>query len=342
MENEQTTTLDALDASLNDLLKAASRVTGEPLVKGDGVNIDNSGTHGSDGMQGGGQGSMSDAGSIENLMIGKLTAAGFNAGQAATIVGMMKDVGGDSFFQHQRPSPSMSGKARGPKMPPFAGAAEDDLDDEDDFEDEDEDEDEDEEQPVGMRGKRRMGKSASFDSQFRRDPDIGEVVDVSPFLETLTSRTTEALDTLDRRMRKSLRRSDEQFVAMAKTVHALGALVKSQQHVINELGKRLGVVERQPVAAPKGVTSLSGAQPMQKSMPNEAGGLGSLKKSEIASVLTYMHLEKGVKEIGGRKIATDLVPLVESSAEVPSNILGEVQNFLRRHPGEAGLAKSYA
>lgn len=341
MENEQTTTLDALDASLNDLLKAASRVTGEPLIKGDGVQIDNSGTFGSDGKQGGGQGSVSDAGKVEDLMIGKLTAAGFNAAQAASIVGMMKDVGGGSFFSHQRPSPSggMSGKAK-PPMPPFAGAADDEFGDEDEG---DEDEgDEDEEPPVGMRGKRRMGKSLSFDEQFRADPDIGEVVDVSPFLETLTARTTEALDSISKSLRKSVRRSDEQFVTMAKSMVALGGVVKSQQAVIAELGKRLGVVERQP-AAPKGVTSLSGAQPMQKSMPGEAGQGGtSLRKSEVASVLTYMHLEKGMKEIGGRKIATDLVPLVESSAEVPASIVGEVQNFLRRNPGEASLAKSYA
>lgn len=348
MENEQTTTLDALDASLNDLLKAAERVTGEPLIKGDGVQIDNSGTMGSDGKQGGGQGSVSDAGKVEDLMIGKLTAAGFSAPQVHAIVGMMKDAGGGSFFSHTRPSPTggkgdgMSGKARGPKVPPFAGAADDDFGGDDEGDGDEDDDEGDEEPPVGMRGKRRMGKSLSFDEQFRSDPDIGDVVDVSPFMETLTAKTTEALDGLAKSLRKSQRRADGQFALLAKSTVALGHLVKAQQAVISELGKRLGVVEKQP-APQKGVTSLSGAQPMNKSMPGEAGtGGNSLRKSEVASVLTYMNIEKGMKEIGGRKIATEIVPLVESSAEVPAPVLAEVQNFLRRNPGEANLAKSYA
>lgn len=349
MENaEQTTTLDALDASLGDLLKAASRITGEPLNKGEGVNIDNSGTIGSDGKQGGGQGSMSDAGKVEDLMIGKLTAAGFNAASVNAIVGMMKDVGGGSFFSHTRPSPSggkgdgMTGKAgKKPPMPPFAGAADGEFGG-DDEEDEDEDDEGGEEPPpVGMRGKRRMGKSLSFDEQFRADPDIAEVVDVSPFMETLTARTTEALDSLAKSLRKSNRDRDTQFATMAKTVVALGTLVKSQQAVIAEMGKRLGVVEKQP-APQKGVTQVGPNGVIQKSMPGEAGAGGaSLRKSEVASTLTYMNIEKGIREIGGRK-TSEIVGLVESSAEVPGPILAEVQNFLRRNPGEAALAKSYA
>lgn len=349
MENaEQTTTLDALDASLGDLLKAASQITGESLNKGDGVNIDNSGTIGSDGKQGGGQGSMSDAGKVEDLMIGKLTAAGFNAAQVNSIVGMMKDASGGSFFSHTRPSPTggkgdgMSGKAgKKPPMPPFAGAADGDFGDPD----EEEEEDEDEEPQAGgpaMRGK-RVGKSLSFDEQFRQDPDIGEVVDVAPFMEALTARTTEALDTLNGRIRKSAKRGDTQFAMLAKSLVAMGTLVKSQQAVISEMGRRLGVVEKQPLPQ-KGVTQVgpSGAQPMQKSMPGEAGAGGSkLRKSEVASVLTYMNLEKGIREIGGRK-TSEVVGLVESSSEVPEAALVEAQNFLRRNPGEAALAKSYA
>jgi hypothetical protein len=79
-------------------------------------------------------------------------------------------------------------------------------------------------------------------------------------------------------------------------------------------------------------------------MPNEAGrgDANTLRKSEVASTLTYMHLEKGMKDIGGRKIATDLVPLVESSSELPAPIMAEVHNWLRRNPGEANAAKTYA
>lgn len=353
MENsEQTTTLDALDASLQDLMKAAARVTGEPLNKGgDGVSIDNSGTQGSDGKQGGGQGSMSDAGKVEDLMIGKLTAAGFNAAAASSIVGMMKEASGGSFFSHMRPTPSggkggggeMKGKAK-PPVPPFAGAADGDFggDDEDDSDDE---EDEDEDAQAGgpaMRGKKKFGKSASFDEQFRQDPDIGEVVDVSPFMESLTARTTEALDTINKSLRKSGKRTDAQFVALAKVVVDLGQLAKSQQGTIHELGRRLGIVEKQPAVAPKGATSLSGAQALAKSLPNEVGsGDGSsLKKSEVASVLSYMNIEKSMHTICGHKTST-LVGNVESNGDVPAQVLAEVSAFLRRNPGEANLAKSY-
>jgi len=335
-DNEQTTTIDALDASLDDLLKAARHITGEALNKGDGVQIDNSGTFGSDGKQGGGQGSTSDAGKVEDLMIGKLSAGGFNAAQIGQIVGMMKDAsGGGSFFSHTRPSPSgkgdeMSGKARKPKMPPFAASADDD------FEEEEEEEDDDAGGPA-------FGKSDSFRDQFRADPDIGDVVDVSPFMETLTARTTDALDSLAKSLRKSNRQRDGQFAKLAETTVGLGRLVKSQQSVIKELGARLGIVERQPAAPTRGATTEAQAQALNKSMPNEVGGAGtSLRKSEVASVLTYMNCEKSMKSIAGRNIATEIVPLVESSAEVPAAILAEVHSFLRRNPGEATAAKTYA
>lgn len=344
MAEQQTTSLDALDASLQDLLKAAETITGEPLRKGDGVQIDNSGTHGSDGKQGGGQGSMSDAGKLDDIMIGKLTQAGYNASQINQILGFAKDVGGGSFFQHERPSPTMSGKRGGkPPMPPFKGKADEDLDDDDD---DDEIEDEGEQQmPPGMRGKRTR---KSFAQQYADDPDISDTVDVSAFLESFVARTTDSLDSIDRQFRKAMKKShgqtESQFVAMAKAFVGLTDFVKAQHGIINELGVRLGVVEKQPAAQPRGVTSLHQHQTrtIEKSMPHEAGnGSNSLKKSEYAAILTFMNLEKGIKQIAGRSIAMELVPMVESN-ELPQDVQLEIHNFLRRNPGEAQLAKSYA
>lgn len=363
----QTTTLDALDASLQELTKAAARVSGQPMAKsigeGGSVQIENSGTEGSGGKQDGGQGSESDAGAIESLMIGKLSASGLDAGTIATVIGHMKDVQGGKFFHHERPSPSMSGKkGKKPPMPPFKGKAGAGFEQGGGEEEPDDDDDEDDQgggqPPMPGAGGPAMRTRKSFAEQFRGDPDVGDGVDVSPFLEGLTARTTEALDTLDARLRKSqkkmkksLVRSDEQFVVLAKSVVALGSLAKSQANVISELGKRLGIVERQPAAPPKGATTLEGGpRSMAKSLtagtPGAMGGagaagLGSLKKSEVASVATYMNLEKGIKNIGGISVASELAPLIDSGT-VPEGALSEIQNWLKRNPGEALAARNYA
>lgn len=351
---DQETTLGALDASLQELTKAAARLTGQPLVKADGVQIENSGTQGSDGKQGGGQGSMSDAGSVEDLMIGKMTDLGLNARQASGMLGFLKEQMGSSalqggkFFSHDRPSPSggkggeMSGKAK-PPMPPFTGKGAPPFGG-----GEDPGEPEDREPGEGGEGGEEPAEK-SFREHFRASQEIADAVDVSPYLEEYTAKTVTALDSITGAMRKSEKRTEGHLALLMKSSIAQSQVIRAQQNIIAELGRRLGVVERQPESKPKGATSIPMAksardQALQKGMPGEQGAGGNdLKKSEVAAVLSYMHLEKGLKEIGGRKMSA-IVAEVESAhpASLPADAVQAAQNFIQRYPGEAPIAKSYA
>lgn len=348
MDNEQTTTLAALDASLQSLVKAAARVTGEPLEKGDSVQIDNSGTYGSEGPQGGGQGTMADAGSLEELMVGKMQELGLNAGQISNLIGFMKDAESGSFLQHDRPSPTGKSSGKKPPMPPFKGKADGEYDEDEDEEEDDEDGEEEEATGPAMRGKRKaFGKSDSFKENLLAEDAINELVDVSPYIEAFTSRTADAIDSLaksqrsiDKKAQIVAKRNDEHFALLAKSLVSLGGVVRTQQNVISELGKRLGLVEAQPAPA-KGVQTLSGAKALQKSMPNEVGGGGSrLNKSEMLSVMSYMNLRKGLKDIAGRSVALDLVPNAERGV-VPEVVQQEVYQWMRRNPAEVEDAKAF-
>ncbi len=127
---------------------------------------------------------------------------------------------------------------------------------------------------------------------------------------------------------------------MASSLVMLGGVVKSQSGIINELGKRLGMVERTP-NAPKGATSH--AQALHKAMPGEAGAGGSneLRKSELVATLSYMNCEKRIKDIGGERM-TDLIVKAEAGNIVPPHVMAAAQTFLRTHPMEADTAKTYS
>jgi hypothetical protein len=205
-------------------------------------------------------------------------------------------------------------------------------------EDDDEDEDEDEDEAEKSRGS--SFHKSSMES-FREDSDLADTIDVSPFLEALTARTADAID--------EVRKSASQFEGqqnhvnqkLALALHQVGTLVKSQHAIIQTLGERLNIVERTP-APQKGATSLSNAQPLAKSLPGEVGqGGGQLRKSEILSTLSYMNLEKGLKEINGQS-TTELIGLFEGGNVIEPRTVEAVENFLRTHPNEAVAARQYA
>jgi len=103
--------------------------------------------------------------------------------------------------------------------------------------------------------------------------------------------------------------------------------------------ERLGIVERQPLSA-KGATSLQGAQALHKSLSGGGQG-GSLKKSEVLGALSYMRIEKGMKEINGRGIG-DVIYAFEGGGVINPEDAATVERFLNTHPAEAAKAKSYA
>lgn len=366
--NDGEVTLEGIDRSLSDLLKAADATeVVEQLRKGDPNPVENSGHVDERGTVGGGRGDMGDSGSLDPMMIGKLAEAGIDAGTIADFAGFMR------------------GKAFGR-----------------DEEDEDEEEMEGKKKGKGMRGKRRaspspspspsasasasssgaVGKYAdrlgahmeayfrergslkgykrpsaasflapnrpspsgggsttrkSMDA-FRQDADVRQAIDVSPYLEAMTARTAEQLDGVTKQLRKSHRDQTGVNRAMAGALYQMGTLLKSQSEVIEELRNRLGMVERQP-NQPRGVTR--GAQVMHKSLPSEAGaGVGELRKSEVVSTLSYMRIEKGMRHVGSHDIGQAVI-MLESGGQIDPEVLGAAESFLATNPREAQTARAY-
>jgi hypothetical protein len=140
-------------------------------------------------------------------------------------------------------------------------------------------------------------------------------------------------------MRKSEHKQNGVNAALAGAMYQVGSLLKSQSHVIDELSKRLGLVERAPLPG-KGATTLSGAQAMQKSLGNGGGSPGEgLRKSEILATLSYMRMEKSMKEINGRAIG-DVIYAFEGGGVINPEDVATVARFLATHPNEAAKAKS--
>lgn len=310
MSEEAVIDMDGLEASLDDLLKAADasdvRDRLAKAVRGEhpgssGVSVAHSGRVDEDGQGGGGLADMGDAGGIDDLMIGKMIDAGIAAGTVADFVAYMK------------------GK---------------------------QEEDEDEEEMDGYYGKSdpSQGKGGeplrkSHAQEWSEDPDISEAVDASPFMEALTMRTTQALDQLHKSMMEGQFRQNDFNGKMAKAVGSLGKLVKSQSQVIDELRKRLGIVERTPMPQ-KGTTTTTG---LTKSIPGGAqqgDAPKPLTKSEAVATLTYMNLKKGIKQINGHKTA-ELACMLEAGGSIDKGTIEEIQRFLVVHPNEAKLAKAY-
>lgn len=203
----------------------------------------------------------------------------------------------------------------------------------------DDEEDEDEEETEKSESDFDFQKSMDA---YREDNVIAETIDVSPFLEALTARTADQLDAI----RKSAGAFEGQQAtvnrAIAAALHQVGTLVKSQTAVVQALGERLNIVERTP-APQKGVTQLSGAQPMSKALPGETGaGSGAqLTKAEMLSTLSYMNLEKGIKQINGNS-TSQLIGLFEGGGVIEQPTVDAVQTFLKTNPNEAQAARQYS
>ena len=342
---EQTTDEDALEASLTDRLKAAdAEDTVDALRKGGkehsnvsgGVNYDHSGFEDESGKSGGGV--TTDVGTLDSLMVGRMVQMGFDPGDAQKMAGFLTSEAGAGllgkmgFVHNSRPGPKG-------KMAGYQG-------------DEDGDEDEDEEMTAYARGyydamNEHMGKSEdgaddgdggeSFKKSFADDGDIADAVEASPFMESLTARTTEALDTLNKSIKGGRKKQDTVNRAVAGAMYQQGLLVKSQQRVISALGERLGIVETAPLPA-KGATAPADA--MRKSFGAGDGNPGeNLNKSELASVLSYMRFEKGVDKINGQNTG-ELACRVESG-DVDQDTIDYAKKFLTTHPNLAAEAIAY-
>jgi len=147
-------------------------------------------------------------------------------------------------------------------------------------------------------------------------------------------------------MHKSLEVSDRQTKAdtqkMALALHQIGQLVKSQSEIISKLGERLNLVERAPVSTPRSVQGT--AQPIQKSMPGEAGTPEmNLTKSEALKYLSYANLVKGKRTIGNRS-TSDVICGLEAGGVWDQGLDAEVRSFaksLTADERKAALSENY-
>jgi hypothetical protein len=320
---------DELTKSLGDLLKAAGTTEEEALRKGgagkdsemDGTAISTSGHVDEHGAVGGGMAGAGDIGSLSSapweskMMLAKMMEAGYLS-----------------------PGPNFAAMAGSDYMDKLQGKMK---------------EEEEEEEMEGKAGggfvpdSRPSPTKKSFADEFSEDAQIQDGIDASDFMESLTTRTTEALDYLGKSLSESQERQGAINVASAHAVHEMGMLIKSQQSVIQELGHRLGIVEREP-APPKGATSLTGAQAMTKSIHNEVGAdsgqsgpFEKLNKSQVARTLSFMNLEKGITQIDGDRTA-DLVCKAEGGGVISENTLDTVKRFLVTNPNLAERALNYS
>lgn len=291
-----------LTKAINELVAAAGA---SDLVKKGGV--DNSGFHGSAGKQGGGQGSESDAGPIDNLMIAKMIQAGVDVSHAASFVAFMrgdkKKTDEDEWMERSAPAAADLAKSF------------------------------------------RDSVVASFPAE------SADMLDITPYLDGLTGALGEQLARLDTSIAKSDAKHTGVNTKLAAALHQMGSLLKSelqksarQSAIIEELGSRLGLVEKAPVAAPKGATGTATAKPLHKSMPGEAGapdGEIKLTKSSALSALSYMNLVKGERMIGGQS-TTDVIVGIESAGVYDADTHNTIQSFLRKlTPDERAQALTF-
>ena len=299
---EDEVTLDSLDKALEALVDASDAA--DVIAKG---GLDSGGHVDERGQTSGGYPGKGDMGGIDDMMIGKMQETLVDAGFSADMI---------SAFMSKK----------------------------------DEDEDEDEKGGEGDDAgeddaeKSQQAAADAIEKSFRDDPSIREAIDVSPFLESLVTNTVEEIQGLAKSLHEGQATQAHVNKAVASTLHGIAGLVKGLQGHSQRLEERLGMVERQP-AAPKGHTSLSGAQPVLKSFGahgTEGGGgqVEQLTKSELTNVLTYMNLEKSIKEIGGTK-TSEHAGIIEGGGHVHPAAYHAAMRFLASHPHEAATARTY-
>jgi len=266
-----------------------------------GTNVETSGRYDEDGKGGGGMAEAGDMGGLDDMMIGKMAQSLIDAGF---------DAGEIQAF--------MTAKQ----------------------EDEDEDDEEEEYEraaPVAAPEGEPMRKAMD---EYRDDSDIADAIDVSPFLEALTTRTADQLDGIRKSLLDHRGRTQHVQRATAAAIHQIGTLQKGMADILGALDDRLNLMERQP-AGRRSAGSLSGARALQKSMPGEAGGGGdTLMKSEVIGTLTYMNLEKGISDIGGRGTG-QMAMMLEGGGVIDQQTVDAVNGFLAAHPAEADAARNY-
>ncbi|MCZ6868095.1 MAG: hypothetical protein O7G84_01165 [Gammaproteobacteria bacterium] len=336
---EDGVTPESLGASLDELVKAAAATD---LLKGgatvDANRVESSGrVEGEDAktatVTGGGRAPVPKA--MDSMMIGKLADLGFDAGDIAAMAGALTGKAKDDEEEEDDSMEGYVGKMtahakgyadkNGGSMKGYMGypGAHDVTPKMD---------------KAGTVGGEPLAKAMDA---YNADPDMGPLLDGTDFFAGFVKTTADQLDGVNATLKKGFGNQEHVNAAMAGAIHQTGTLIKSQSGIIEALGERLGLVERQP-QQPRGATSASAAATLAKSMPGEAGAGGGepLKKHEILSTLSYMNLEKGMREIGGERTA-QIIGLLEGGNQCSEQALAAVNDFLMANPTEVQAARTY-
>lgn len=357
-----------LESSLQDLLKAANVTDLKKGALGATIAIDSTGHHDERGEVNGGYPEQEDVGVLDSMMVGKmqqaLMNAGFDVNSIAAFMGgeegeEQEEGGEEGEDEQQMPPGRMGGAGMPPRgMPigkkgknPFAKMAKMEA------------------KLAKMRAK--FGAPASTEGgvgtnpreeakegekttkksmdAFAGDSAIAEAIDVSPFLQALVQQTSDQIDGLTKSLKKSRNSQADVNRALAAALYGVGQVVKSISGVTEALNERLQLVEATPMPQ-RGITGVDARGPQRintsarprlvKSLPASGGGGESLSKSQVLNVLSYMNLEKGIKEIGGQK-TSEIACMFEGGGGLSPSVLQTVKGFLSSNPHLAPQALSY-
>jgi hypothetical protein len=333
-QQEETTTLEGIDSSLAELLKISE---GADIVKAlEGVD-----TTGHTDERGHVEGSLAgegDAGVLDSMMIGKMRdsmiASGVPADAIAAFMAKMEgdddddddDAGGGQpagqpFGKFGKPASTEGGIQPNPRV-----------------------------RATGGEGGGKVDKSLDA---FRGNETLAKAMNVAPFLEELVASVSEQIDglaksgratrsQLSKSMNEKAARDAQVQISMAKALMEVGKLVKSVVAVNQELGRRLGIVERTPLPA-KGQQNLGrgAGNPLAKS--GDGSGEPKLSAAQAVRVLSYCGLEKSDTrwgQIGGQS-ASEISSFVEGGGQLTKSHVAHVLGFLAANPAERETALNY-
>lgn len=320
--NEPEVTLESIDSALDTLIKATEATD---LAKAlGGVAVDQGGHVDERGQTKGGYAETGDVGSLDSMMVGRMEQALIEQGfPAAAIAAFMRG----KQEEEEDEDGKKKEEEREPNEPPPAGKMGKPADSSGGV-------------GTNPRVKPTMGKSLDA---FTEDPAIANAIDVSPYLEALVQRTCEQLDGFAKSADARGEKQDDVNKSMAVAVYGIGQLMKGVAAHATRLDQRLGLVERQP-NPPKGATSQPEAVALAKGFGAHGaeGGPqpGQLTKGMVIATLSYLNLEKGIKQIGGRD-TSELIYLYEGGGQLAPQAFNAVQRFLATNPSEAPVALSY-
>lgn len=300
-DTEETVDLEALEKSANDLYQ--SSLLGKEMVKG--FNLSNGTTFDERGSNQGTQPGSGDVGAVDALQIvGRARAAAAK---------MLKDKG-------------MSDAEIGKFVAKMFG---------DDDEEEAGDEAEKSRRAADDLVKAAMAKAG------------GPVAtNVEPILKEIFAGTAHALDKT-RVEHGAFAKSQVNFnEKLSKAFVQLAGEHRKMQNLVKAIAEKAGVaieaIERMPVT-PKAKTKAGDAAPLAKGNADGSakGEATTLPRKQLASVLSYMGIIKGIQVIDGTESTLMKSSLIAGGGTCEPGVMEAALRFLQTHPNEAQKALNY-